>query len=83
MKFKKGDKLKIPKQKSTDIPLEESSLMNSIRVTGQDYCYVTFVDETRETYTVSHELRKNQSKFLEQDLELYDSEAVNNNYSIF
>lgn len=82
-KFKVGDKLKIPKRKSTGGPeLEYCSLIKNTRHLKQDYCYITAVQNS-SCYTVAQSLSHANSTFHEDDLELYDSEVVNNNYSIF
>lgn len=83
-KFKVGDKLKIPKQKSTGRPaLEDCSLIKNTRRLKQDHCYVTAVNSNSSLYTVAQSLSHANSTFHEDDLELYDSEVVNNTYSIF
>lgn len=82
-KFKKGDKLKIPTRKTaaTRYPLEDCSLIQAVRETRQDYCFVVSVPLDGEQYVLGSELDHEHSTFHESDLESYNS--VNNTYSIF
>jgi len=76
-KFKVGDKVKIPTQKTNSISLEDCSVMNHIPY-GQDYLFITRVDGS--SYVLGKTIKGLNSSFNECDLELYNDE---NNYEIY
>ena len=80
-KFKRGDKVKLPKQKSIGTNLEDSFEYKKAVKNNQDYMCVTDIlkddEEFGDCYVVSHEFYADDGGFFaEEDLELYE-ERVN------
>lgn len=77
MKFKIGQKVKLPKTKSVEGwgSLISSYHWNTAVDNNQDYMYITGFDEDLRCYEVGWRIDYNEGDFyLESDLELYDSE---------
>lgn len=79
MKFQIGDKVKLPKQKSTGANLEDSAVVKEAIENNQDFLYITGYEEKDDYCEDDHYLVSNDKEdlsngdyFMEEDLELYE-----------